>query len=123
MTRRPEAEVPASNEKLVPCPFCGMTSNLEVSAEFEKNRVFPCWTYVVRCGGCAAQGPWRKSRSAAIEDWNRRLSGSTKKIKDVICPECRGKGEYARSGVHFDLEMEFCERCGGHGKVCLKEKV
>ena len=73
MSIRPEPDAPASDEKLDSCPFCGMTDrNINVDARYEEERAFPCWTYVVICGGCAAQGPWQKSRSGCVRDWNRR---------------------------------------------------
>jgi Lar family restriction alleviation protein len=55
----------ASEAELLPCPFClGEAKTLGASTAH----------YWVKCQGCGAEGPVRKSEFAAGADWNRRAA-------------------------------------------------
>jgi Lar family restriction alleviation protein len=55
--------------KLNPCPFCGSTSVAVVSD-------------AVRCGCCAAVGPYAPTKDQAILRWNQRATYSREQDTD-----------------------------------------
>lgn len=54
---------------LLPCPFCG--AKADQNPIFIVHNEYGKWW--IRCGCCAAEGPWAKSRSGACGGWNRRV--------------------------------------------------
>jgi hypothetical protein len=73
--------------KLMHCPFCGESEDLNVVADFSNNEVtagarFQSFVFFVTCGRCVAEGPSAEStdkavaKESAINDWNNRLSHS-----------------------------------------------
>ena len=56
----------ARKAKLLPCPFCGQSVNLEAGED-----PATCWFVACR-GACGTEGPERDSKAEAIAAWNRR---------------------------------------------------
>jgi Lar family restriction alleviation protein len=60
----------APTDHINPCPFCkgvGRVESVPVpTSEFNERN------YFVRCGSCAAEGPWQYSETGAIRFWNMR---------------------------------------------------
>lgn len=55
------------------CPFCSATVEALVTCRQARHfdTVDP-YNYFVRCGMCAAEGPWGKSVGRAEKSWDRR---------------------------------------------------
>ena len=73
------------------CPFCGhhriymlkeARYDLEAHPEWETDS--DAYAYYATCGGCAAQGPWRKHPNNAARAWNMRVDP-----KDAELPKRR----------------------------------
>lgn len=74
----------AAESRMAPCPFCGDSNErgkgpharLVVDKTLRRGCLpedSEAYAYAVRCGSCAAMGPWVKSgERAAINAWNRR---------------------------------------------------
>ena len=56
-----------SEEKLLPCPFCG-SRKVDVC----RTNPYACW---IRCNACGADAESHKTRAGAFANWNRRYYG------------------------------------------------
>jgi len=65
---RSERHVVPTTQRLLPCPFCAGTAELQEHMAVLSKRT----TYVVACISCAAEGPWQKSSTSAARWWNTR---------------------------------------------------
>ena len=73
---------------IIHCPFCGFKKpHIAINPG---DGLLDCY-YSVLCdyrdGGCGADGPWRRSREEAIEDWNRRYD------PNKTCRTCRFRSD------------------------------
>ncbi len=61
----------------LPCPFCGhgtIMIDRELRDGYQAYQDDPdAFSYTAICVGCACQGPWHKSATAAAAAWNRRV--------------------------------------------------
>ena len=48
-----------------PCPFCG---GIRMEGDGGDGQFW------LRCLSCAAEGPWARTPTGAVNDWNRRVS-------------------------------------------------
>lgn len=55
---------------LVACPFCGRDDQCRVTDNAETSA--PNFWVTCDTNGCECDGPWRKSKEAAVEAWNAR---------------------------------------------------
>ena len=63
--------------KLLPCPFCGLTSKDTVSPDMCQVPAvalasYPFKSVRVECEGCCAKGPLMKTKKDAVKYWNTR---------------------------------------------------
>lgn len=64
------------DEALKPCPFCDGRPRLEST---DHGAVF-----FVACLDCACEGPWRKAREGAKQDWNRRTPAPDEQVGALL---------------------------------------
>jgi Lar family restriction alleviation protein len=70
--------------KLLPCPFCGLTTEDTVSSDMCPLPAialaeYPFKAIRVECEGCGAKGPLMNTKKCAVKSWNSR----NEKLRDA----------------------------------------
>jgi Lar family restriction alleviation protein len=93
------------SEKLKPCPFCG-SANVEVQAFRHESEC-----YTVRCDGCGALGPLKRSSAGshiswdlAMESWNTRHAPEGYALVPVEPTDSMINSGFRADGDSFPLE-------------------
>jgi hypothetical protein len=73
---------------LKPCPFCDGVAVVDVSTDAIFN---------LRCTSCAAEGPWAKSKAAAVGSWNRRTAEARAEKAEAALAEARESADSYRA--------------------------
>jgi hypothetical protein len=58
------------------CPFCVAAGRHSDCTGLDADQVDGCWIKFVSCGNCGTHGPWGRTESEALSQWNRRAGGS-----------------------------------------------
>jgi hypothetical protein len=100
-------------EKLKPCPFCGEKATIEDCSYYDEKK---SWSAMCGNPSCFAYTETHKTKSLAIERWNKRPieEALQKRIEELEAERDRLKKNHAELGKKLGAMISFCGNLPEH---------